>query len=190
MPWDAWLQEKSHYNLAISGKWYVAAAVPSTGGLVFQQSTAGWPQPGLLPWAMGWGLQRGGPSLSKHFCPACVTWEAFSWLWKVKMVPFPTGCSLNGSGEWLFPLHMAFLPQLPESRLSTCVPTPHSAQPVRMKRKQITVVAHCQSSSLRKLSQQKLSMSPVQSQKSKQSRNGRWKTEGRSLWKSVSGQRT
>lgn len=48
----------------------MAAAVPSTGGLVFQQSTAGWPQPGLLPWAMGGGYREGDlPSLNISVLP-------------------------------------------------------------------------------------------------------------------------
>lgn len=87
----------------------------------------------------------------------------------------------NGRSSCIWHLY----PTSPRATLPMLVAILHTARV--MKAKQITAVTYFQPPSSSKLSHQKLSMSPVQPQKSKQSRNVRCQIVSRLLWTSASG---
>lgn len=117
---------------------------------------------------------------------ACVTWKSSQLaLISRRWCPLLQDVLSVGSRAWLVRLRMAFMPRLPESCPPTLVPILHTARVMRQK--QITAVTYFQPPSSRKLSHQKLSMSPVQPQKSKQSRSVKCQITGRLLWTSASG---
>lgn len=150
--------------------------------MVLQHSTAGWPLSCFSPWAVGWvSAGRGQPSLSKLSYPFCLCYlKSFQLGLKRGRQSLLLQDVLSlGSGAWPVQLHMAFIPQLPKSHPPTLLPILHTAWVMRVK--QITVVTYFQPPSSRKLPHQKLSMSPVQPQKSKQSRNVRCQIAGRLL---------
>lgn len=144
----------------------------------------------LTPWhGQQGGCTQGGGWLCFQKFPlhfACVTWKSSQLaLISRRWCPLLQDVLSVGSRAWLVRLRMAFMPRLPESRPPTLVPILHTARVMR--EKQITAVTYFQPPSSRKLSHQKLSMSPVQPQKSKQSRSVKCQIAGRLLWTSASG---
>lgn len=156
--------------------------------MVFQQSAAGWPLSCFSPWATWWvSAGRKQPSLSKpsySFCPRCQ--KAFSWLWKGEDSTFSyrmfSQCWVqHGQSSCIGHLHLSF----PRATPLPLVPILHTAW--LMRAKQIAAVTYFQPPFSRKLSHQKLSMSSVQPQKSRQDRNVRCQIAGSLLWMSARG---
>lgn len=143
----------------------------STGDVTSQHSVVA----SVLSLPMGWGgcLQGGQPVLSK------LPYSFFLYYLKSFHLALKWGrwCLLPwdvlsmGRGARPIQLNTAFVPWLPKSHPPMLVPILHTIQAT--KAKQITAVTYFQPPSTRKMSHQKLSMSPVQPWKSKQGRNVR-----------------
>lgn len=187
IPSDAWLQEKSHYNLAAFGQWHRAASPSGPAEFVFLQHVGAEGRPCFVSHTAarlwdGWPQGGGGHCSQEfpiHFTD--VTWKSFQLT--AKMVPSPTGCCLHREWSVAGPAVHGIYTLLPESRPPTLVPILHTVRVMRGK--QIAAVTYFQPPSFRKLSHQKLSVSPAQPQKSKQSRSV--KRQSRLLWAPLSG---
>lgn len=192
IPSDAWLQEKSHYSLAAFGRWHGAASPSGPAEVVFLQHLE------------AEGSPQGRPHFASHTAARVVRWMApgrgvpslsrvsytfhLCYLKKLSadsamMVPSLTGCCLHREWSVAGPAVYGIYTLLPESHPPTLVPILLAVWVMRGK--QIAAVTYFQPPSSRKLSHQKLSMSPAQPQKSKQSRS--LKHQSRLLWVPLSG---